>query len=311
MQQKPKNFDPDVPSGILLINKPEGQTSAQVVAKVKRTLNAKKVGHTGTLDPFATGLVICCINQATKLAQFFLKGDKTYEGVLHLGIDTNTQDKTGEIISQKEPHCNETEISAAFRSFLGQIEQIPPAFSALKHRGVPLYQWARKGCPVQKPPRKVHIYDLTIQTIALPDVYFTVKCSSGTYVRTLCADIGKTLKCGGHLKELCRIDSCGYSIDHSLTYEQMAQETMNMLKSRIVPIADALKKVPKLIAPPAMERQIKNGGRLFRNHFSQEILKQGNILKIVTPDNMLLAVIQWHEESNECKIIRFGLSDNK
>jgi len=311
MQRKRNKFDPDIPAGILVVNKPEGKTSAQVVATIKKALNARKVGHTGTLDPFATGVVICCINQATKLSQFFLAGDKTYEGLLHLGIVTDTQDRTGNVINQKNPECTEYEISAAFKQYTGEIEQYPPAFSALKHKGVPIYRLARKGQPVQKPPRKVHIYHLTILSVNMPFVSFRVRCSSGTYVRTLCADIGKKLGCGGHLKELCRIECCGYSIEETLSYEQIAaQESTGILKSSIVPVADALKKVPKIVATPGIQKQILDGRKIYRNNFCQDTLDQGNILQIITPDNILLAVIRFNENSNECNVIRMGLSDN-
>jgi len=310
MQRKRNRYDPDVPAGILVVNKPEGKTSAQAVAKVKKALNARKVGHTGTLDPFATGIVICCINQATKLSQFFLEGDKTYDGILHLGIATDTQDQTGQIISQKEPECLEPDISEVFKQFNGTIEQYPPAFSALKHKGVPLYRLARKGQYVQKPPRKVNIYQLTILSVNMPFVGFRVTCSSGTYVRSLCADIGDKLGCGGHLKKLCRIESCGYSIDDALTYEQIeARESTGILKSSIVPVEDALKNIPKIIATPGMKKQIFDGRTIFRNNFSQDHLDKGNILQIITPDNILLAVIRCQESSDECKVIRMGLSE--
>ncbi|KPA18160.1 tRNA pseudouridine synthase B [Candidatus Magnetomorum sp. HK-1] len=304
MQRQPKRYA-NIPAGILIVNKPEGETSTQVVSNVKKSLNAKKVGHTGTLDPFATGIVICCINQATKLAQFFLEGDKTYEGVLHLGIDTDTQDKTGKIISQKEFSCQTSDIETVFSSFLGEIEQIPPIYSALKHKGVPLYRWAREGKPVQKPARKVSIYSLNIQDISLPFVRFDVRCSSGTYVRTLCADIGQKLGCGGHLKDLCRIESCGYSIKNALTYEQIsAQVSTGTLLSSIVPIYDALKEMPRIVATSAIKRQIENGGPLFRSNFSQETLDQGDLLQLVTSDKKLLAVLRWTTESDECKVVR-------
>jgi tRNA pseudouridine55 synthase len=310
MQRKRKRYDPDVPAGILSVNKPEGQTSAQVVAKIKNALNAKKVGHTGTLDPFATGIVICCINQATKLSQFFLEGDKTYEGVLHLGIATDTQDRTGKTIYQQDPKCSEHDISEAFKQFTGTIEQSPPTFSALKHKGEPLYRLARKGQPVQKPPRQVHIYELVILSINIPFIKFKLKCSSGTYVRTICADIGQRLGCGGHLKELIRVESCGYTLDDTLTYEQIAEmASQKKLKSNIVPVANVLKNVPKIVATPDIKKRILNGKKILKSNFSQDNLNQENILQIITPDNILLAVIRYQEMSEECKVIRMGLSE--
>jgi len=296
------NFDPDVPSGLMIVHKPEGKTSAQLVATVKKKLNAKKVGHTGTLDPFATGVLICCINQATKLSQFFLEGDKTYEGLLHLGIETDTQDRTGQIVSQRDPTCSHPDIVNVFDKFVGEIEQKPPVFSALKHNGVPLYRLARKGQPVQKPSRKVRIYALQILDISLPFVKFIVRCSSGTYIRTLCADIGQKLTCGGHLKTLCRIESCGYKNSEALTDLEMLDP--QTLRAHIVPINKALRHIPKIMVTQSLQNQIQHGGRLFKNHFSQNDLNQGNTLQLITPDNILLAVIRWQDAENECKVIR-------
>jgi tRNA pseudouridine55 synthase len=303
--QLQRNKYTQVPAGIVVVNKPENQTSAQLVATVKKILEAKKVGHTGTLDPFATGIVICCINQATKLAQFFLEGDKTYEGVLHLGIDTDTQDKTGQILSQNDPKCENQDIISAFKRFKGEIEQTPPVFSALKHKGIPLYQWARKGQPVQKSPRKIHIYELNVQDISLPFVRFDVRCSSGTYVRTLCADIGRHLGCGGHLKDLCRIESSGYTIDEALTYEQIsAKVSSDNLSSCIIPLSESLKTIPKIVVSKGIIKQVKNGNSLFRSNFSPEILNQGNVLQLITPEKRMIAVVRWMPEKDECKVVR-------
>ena len=145
-------------SGILVVDKPAGLTSAKVVARVKKLLGARKVGHTGTLDPFATGVLICCINKATKLSRFFLKGWKKYTAVLHLGIETDTQDSTGSVISVVNAVAlDERFIRTVFQQFEGTIEQVPPVYSALKHKGVPLYKLARNGKPVQKPARQVTI----------------------------------------------------------------------------------------------------------------------------------------------------------
>ena len=190
-------------SGMLIIDKPAGITSAKVVALLKRNAGLRKVGHTGTLDPFATGVLICCVNQATRLARFFLHGSKKYQGTLVLGTETDTLDGTGNVTAT----CEHTDFSvdrieSAFRRFVGAIDQVPPVYSALKHHGVPLYKLARKGTPVQKPARQVTISSLDILNIDLPKIDFQVACSAGTYIRTLCADIGTELGCGGHLQRL-------------------------------------------------------------------------------------------------------------
>jgi len=209
-------------NGIMLIDKPAGISSAKAVSKVKRLLKVKKVGHAGTLDPFATGLLICCINKATKLSGQFLSGKKTYEAVMRLGIETDSQDFTGKIISQTEvPEISKQQIEEVFRSFEGEIEQIPPVFSALKHNGVPSYKLARKGIAIEKPARQITIFNLEINDIKLPEIRFTAQCSAGTYIRTLAADIGKKLGCGAHLTELRRIESSQFHIRNAISLENL------------------------------------------------------------------------------------------
>ena len=207
-------------NGIIIIDKPAGITSAKVVARLKEIVGARKVGHTGTLDPFATGVMICCLNRATRLARFFLSGDKKYKAVLCLGEETDTQDRTGKTISVcKDLEFSDKEIRDVFKEFEGPVAQMPPVFSSLKHKGTPLYKLARQGKPVQKPARQIVIHYLKISDSDLPEIHFEVSCSSGTYIRALCADIGKRLGCGGHLKSLRRIESCGFSIDQALDLE--------------------------------------------------------------------------------------------
>ncbi len=199
--------------GIFVIDKPENISSAAVVARLKKILGVRKAGHAGTLDPFATGVLVCCVNQATKLARFFLHSNKKYTAVLKLGVETDTQDLTGTVISRCEDiNFDEKKIKSVFEKFKGAIEQVPPVYSALKHEGVPLYKLARQGKPVQKPPRPVFISCLNIIEINLPEISFEVSCSGGTYIRTLCADIGAELGCGGHLKELRRTESSGFPL---------------------------------------------------------------------------------------------------
>ncbi len=212
------------PRGIIIIDKPENITSAGVVARVKRILDVKKAGHCGALDPFATGVMVICINQATKLAGFFLKGEKKYEAILELGAETDTQDLTGNVISTSEVADIPMEtIRGVFKRFEGDIDQSPPVFSALKHKGTPLYKLARSGKPVQKPPRPVNIIRLAILEASLPEIRFEVTCSAGTYIRTLAADIGAALGCGAYLKALRRTESSGFSLEEALTIPEFEE----------------------------------------------------------------------------------------
>jgi tRNA pseudouridine55 synthase len=248
-------------NGILLVDKPEGMTSAQVVARIKKLFGVRKVGHTGTLDPFATGILICCINRATRLARFFLHGNKKYEAVLHLGVETDTQDSTGIVTSTCDDVLfSEIKIRSVFNQFKGSIEQIPPVYSALKCKGTPLYKLARRGKPVQKPARRITIFNIEILKIHLPLIHFSVSCSAGTYIRTLCSDIGKRLGCGGHLKELRRIQSSGFSIAEAVKLSELENIAVyEKISHRIISMSKALQNMPEHIADRALAKKIMHG----------------------------------------------------
>jgi tRNA pseudouridine55 synthase len=282
-------------SGIFIIDKPSDITSARTVALLKNLTGAKKAGHAGTLDPFATGILICCLNEATKISGFFLEGDKKYRAKLRLGISTDTQDFTGKILST----CNEfnfssEDISAVFKKYTGDIEQIPPIYSALKHKGVPLYRLARKGTPVQKPARTVRINYLIPLVINLPEILFEVSCSGGTYIRTICSDIGKDLGCGGHLKELRRIESSGFSVSESSTMAELEELARHgNMKSRIVKMSDALKNIPGFIADDALIKKISYGNAITDKDISSDYPSGlGNVIKIINKENELIAVLK-------------------
>lgn len=250
-------------NGFLVIDKPVDTTSAQVVSRVKRLTGAKKVGHTGTLDPFATGVLICCLNQATRLAGFLLKDYKRYRAVLHLGTETDTQDSTGQEISRSDVDVTDltTEaVTAAFRDFEGTYQQQPPVYSALKHQGVPLYKLARMGKPVQKAPREVTVSQLTIEKLDLPEVTFEATCSAGTYVRTLGADIGKRLGCGGHLSALRRLASGPFGLDVALSLDQLeVAVSQDRLKPHLITPAQALESWPRAIADERLLARVSHG----------------------------------------------------
>ena len=248
------------------MDKPEGLSSAQAVGRVKKLLGACKVGHAGTLDPFATGVLVCMLNQATRLGRFLLAGNKTYRAVLHLGIATDTQDGTGQIIARHHVDAGiEARLADTFRRFEGEIEQQPPVYSALKHKGVALYKLARRGQPVQKPPRRVRISALEIESVDLPEIRFQVTCSAGTYIRSLCADIGQTLGCGGHLRKLRRTASSGFGLDEAVSLSEL-EDSVHPDKNRVPLIspAAALPGMEALVADEAAILKISNGVRLTR-----------------------------------------------
>ena len=284
------------PNGVIIIDKPAGLSSARVVATVKRVLQVAKAGHTGTLDPFATGVMVCPVNRATRLARFMLHGNKTYTGVLKLGTETDTQDSTGAVTARNRvPPLDRKQLDAIFETFTGTMEQVPPAYSALKHHGVPLYRLARQGRPVSKPARAVVIFSLTIQTVALPRVSFEVACSGGTYIRTLCADIGTAIGCGGHLESLRRTRSGPFSLEQAVSLEKLADHhRTGTLDRLIVPMAQALPDLPELRAGTSLAQKIAVGGAIGGHDLAGDrpSIPAGGHLKVVGPSNELLAVLE-------------------
>ena len=210
------------PDGVLLVDKAAGMTSHDVVALVRRRLSIKKVGHCGTLDPLATGLLLLTLGRGTKIQDLLMSEDKEYAGTMTLGATTSTQDRAGEILEERPvPPLTEANVRAAFEKFRGDFYQMPPMVSAIKQGGVPLYKLAREGKVVEREPRLVHVYGYTIQQIASPDIDFSVACSKGFYVRTYAHDIGEELGCGAHLKELRRTRSGRFPVDGAITVDEL------------------------------------------------------------------------------------------
>lgn len=295
-------------NGILVIDKPEKITSAKAVSVVKKRLNAKKAGHAGSLDPFATGVLVCCVNQATRLAGFFLKGNKKYEAVLNLGIETDTLDSTGNIISTCEINdISKQDILSAVKQFEGKIKQRPPFYSALKHKGIPLYRYARKGKLIKKPARDVLISYIKIIEIKLPDICFEVSCSSGTYIRTLGADIATALGCVGHLKKLKRIESSGFSIDEAVSFSDIKKKHLkgnssDSLLQKLVSMADALPELKEYVADDLLAKRIKHGCKITTKDI---ILPNTNenetFIKILDTDHNLIAILRFNKDFDSYK----------
>lgn len=228
--------------GVLLVDKPAGLTSHDVVDRIRRHFGFKKVGHCGTLDPAATGLLVIVLERATKLQDRLMSDDKTYEGTMRLGQSTDSQDADGEILAEKPvPVLTDADVEALFAKFRGDIQQIPPMVSAKKIAGQPLYKLARKGKTVEREPRAVHIYDLRILKIDLPQIEFRVTCTKGTYVRTLCHDMGELLGCGAHLASLRRTRSGKLDIANGHTLDALLQLKRDQLVSRIIPVLQLIK----------------------------------------------------------------------
>jgi len=280
-------------NGILIVDKPKDITSATVVSRIKKIPGIDKVGHTGTLDPIATGVMACVINKATRLSRFFLHSKKKYDAILKLGAETDTQDATGQILSEKKfDGISDIAIKETCGRYVGETEQVPPVYSALKHNGVPLYKYARNGTPVEKPPRKVQIFGLTVKKIRLPEVRFEVECSAGTYIRTLCADIGKELGCGGHLAKLTRLESGRFCLKDAMALDDIENcPSLEKLSPRLISMADALYDMPQVLADKVLTEKIKYGKILTKTDIQ---LKEGEIpsfIKIINNENQLLSVL--------------------
>lgn len=210
--------------GIINVYKERGYTSFDVVAKLRGICGQKKIGHTGTLDPEAEGVLPVCLGNATKVCDMLTDRDKEYRAVMLLGIDTDTQDTTGEVLARGDVSgIAEEQIRRTIRSFEGEIEQIPPMYSALKVNGQKLCDLARKGQVVERKPRRITIYDISVNEIAAPRVTMTVKCSKGTYIRTLCHDIGEQLGCYGTLEYLLRTKAAGYCLEDALRLSELQE----------------------------------------------------------------------------------------
>lgn len=246
-----------MPSGILIIDKPAGWTSMDVCAKLRGILHERRVGHGGTLDPMATGVLPVFVGSATKAVEFAEKGDKEYIAGLRLGVATNTQDSTGEVLEERPVSVGRSELEAVLPRFTGPIQQVPPMFSAIKRDGKKLYELARKGREVHRDPRPVTIHALEVLEQTGPDRFLLrVRCSKGTYVRTLCHDIGQALGCGGCMDELRRTMAAGFTLKDAVTLEQVQERGEALL----LPVDCFFAGCPVFIlTSPRMEQMVRNG----------------------------------------------------
>lgn len=225
--------------GVLLIDKGQDMTSHDVVAVARRRLNTRKIGHCGTLDPMATGLLILVVGKATRIQDLLMSEEKEYEGTLRLGMSTSTQDSEGETLETRPvPELSPTQISDAFSHYRGDFYQMPPMVSAIKKDGVPLYKLARKGMVVEREPRLVTVFHHQIKNIALPDIDFRVVCSKGFYVRTYCHDIGERLGTLGHMAALRRTRSGNFSVNGTLTFQELKEAPAQDILARVLSLRD-------------------------------------------------------------------------
>ncbi len=249
--------------GIINVHKEAGYTSHDVVAKLRGILRQKKIGHTGTLDPQATGVLPVCLGKGTRLCDMLTDKEKTYEAEMLLGVETDTQDTTGTVLSQKEVLCTPKQVEDVIESFLGAQMQIPPMYSALKVNGRKLYELAREGIEVERKPRPVHFYEIRILSIKLPRVKMRVICSKGTYIRTLCHDIGRKLGCGAAMEGLVRTRVGRFTLAESYTLDEIQEYVHTGRMSEIVcTVEDMFAEYPSFRCSQRCDKLLQNGNPL-------------------------------------------------
>ncbi|MDY7042024.1 MAG: tRNA pseudouridine(55) synthase TruB [Chloroflexota bacterium] len=249
--------------GILPLDKPAGWTSHDVVAHVRRQLGVRRAGHAGTLDPMATGLLLVCVGQATRVAEYLMRGDKVYQAQIRLGITTDTDDATGPVIAQQAVNVDEETVRAALAGFVGTIQQVPPRYSAIKQNGRPLYKLARAGIDPPRKPRQVTIHRIDSLTWNPPDLTIEVACSSGTYIRALARDLGEHLNCGGHLSGLIRLASGHFTLKHARSLDELeAASAEGRAAELLLPMDEALRDMERLTVDAEAERRIRHGQQI-------------------------------------------------
>lgn len=283
--------------GVLVIKKEKDYTSHDVVAKLRGILHMKKIGHTGTLDPQAEGVLPVVLGKATKLVDLLTEKEKTYEALLHLGIETDTQDMTGKIIKEMPVEVSENDVLKVMDSFLGEQKQIPPMYSAIKVDGRKLYELAREGKTVERKPRTVFFHSVEIAEINLPYVRFSVTCSKGTYIRTLCNDIGERLGCGGCMEELLRTRSGNFTLDNSFTLDEISAKMQDgSIGEAVISIEEVLKDYPRICCDRYGDRLLMNGNGIPASVLKKQCRK--GWIRMCSSDGTFMGIYQWNPGRN-------------
>jgi tRNA pseudouridine 55 synthase len=292
--------------GIINIYKEKGFTSHDVVAVVRRTINQKKVGHTGTLDPEAEGVLPICVGRATKLADYIMAGQKQYLAQLTIGVTTTTEDHTGEIIETKPVDFDEDKIRLAVNKFTGEILQVPPMYSAIKINGKKLYELAREGKEVERTARKIFIDSIDIKKFIPPNkIEILVTCSKGTYIRTLCTDIGNELGCGGHMSALTRTRSGSFTLENAITLEKLKEICENgNAESVLLPMEKALSTYNRIFVDKKGEKLLHNGCKIYDYFFesSDYAYEIGDTVTAYDSENILVGIFTVINDNEKNKV---------
>ena len=299
-------------NGIINVYKEKGYTSFDVVARMRGICGQKKIGHTGPLDPDAEGVLPVCLGKATKVCDMLTDSDKVYRAVMQLGVETDTQDMTGTILKEADTSgLAEQYVMGAVMQFEGEIFQVPPMYSALKVNGKKLCDLARAGVTVERKARPVTIYKIFVENIELPYVTMTVSCSKGTYIRTLCHDIGAKLGCGAAMKSLVRLQAAGYRIEDAYKLDALQKfSESGTLKDAVTPIERVFEVYPVLTAKPEFDIMLKNGNKMALQQF-QEMIKPELEMKVRVrmSDGRFAAVYEYREDLGLFRPLKMFLED--
>ncbi len=279
-------------NGIFNVNKPAGMTSHDVVAMIRRASQAPRVGHAGTLDPMATGVLLVCMGQATRIAEYLTDHDKQYRTRIRLGVETDTYDATGAVVAERPVSVTREQAELALQGFVGPLSQMPPAYSAIKQAGVPLYKLARQGIEIETEPRAVEIYSIVLLDFAPPELEIVVHCSKGTYIRSLAHDLGEKLNCGAHVATLTRTASGHFTIADSVELEPLrAALAQGFAVQFLHPLDEALLDFQAIVVEPAVAKRIQQG---------QPLTSEGNystpLLRAYSGGGQLVALLERSEE---------------
>lgn len=288
--------------GIINVYKEKGFTSHDVVAKMRGILKQKKIGHTGTLDPMAEGVLPVCLGKATKLCDMLTDKTKTYEAVMLLGMETDTQDVTGQVLAEYPVEADESIVEEVILGFLGRYDQIPPMYSALKVDGKKLYELARAGKEVERKARPVEILEIRVDRIELPRVTMTVTCSKGTYIRTLCYDIGRKLGCGGCMESLLRTRVSEFCLEESLTLSRIEElRDEGVLEKHILAVDKVFEDYPVLIMKPDFDKLVHNGNPFYRNQAVGEYSQEQGPVRVYDSSNQFIGIYEPGSEKDLLK----------
>ena len=298
-------------SGIINVYKEKGFTSFDVVAKLRGILRTKKIGHTGTLDPDAEGVLPVCIGRATKVCDILTDKDKVYEAMMLLGVETDTQDTSGAVLSEKPVEVSEEEVKKAILSFVGDYAQVPPMYSALKVNGKKLYELAREGKSVERKARNVQIFSIEILEVNLPRVRMSVHCSKGTYIRTLCHDIGTMLGCGGCMEKLLRTKVGVFELKDTLKLSEIDElAKAGAVEEKIISVDELFEDYVKVWTKQTFDVVVHNGNRVEKRMFTEKLPLNTERLRVYDSENVFIGIYEYSDERNDYKPVKMFYENN-